>query len=88
MENRSTRHHLGHDSVSKVIFKIKVTGKVKTIMYIDKGFKKENSGKYTITWNLGKCFYIKVTLCFEENIYSWIMTNELSVSKVFYIWVN
>ena len=49
MENRSTKHHLGHDSVSKVIFKIKVTGKVKTIMYTDKGFKKENSGKYTIT---------------------------------------
>lgn len=60
MENISTRHHLGHDSVSKLIFKIKVTGKVKTTMYIDKGFKKENNGKYIITWNLGKCFCIKV----------------------------
>lgn len=84
MENRSTRHHLGHDSVSKLFFKIKVTGKVKTTMYIDKGFKKENSGKYIITWNLGECFYIKVTLWFEENIYNWIMTNELWVKYFIY----
>ena len=73
MENISTRNHLGHDNVSKLIFKIKVTGKVKTTVYIVNCFKKENSGKYIITWNLGKCFYIKVTLGFEENICNWIM---------------
>lgn len=51
------RNHLGHDSASKLIFKIKVTSKVKTTIYIDKGFKKENSGEYIITCNLGKYFF-------------------------------